>query len=338
MEDVMQRIRVIQYGLGPIGCATAKALLEKKGIDLVGAVDIAPDKVGRDLGEILGLRRTLGVRVTDDAPALFRKVRADVVAHCTRSFLRDVYEQLEQAAKAGLCVVSSTEELLYPQLRNPGLAVKLDGIARRHGSTILGTGVNPGFVMDTLALVLTGVSKNVRSVKMIRRVDASTRRMPLQRKVGAGMKPAEFRNLVKQGKLGHIGLMESMFLVAEGLGWKLTTTREKIEPVVATRKQVTKYFTVAVGQVAGIKHSASGYCDARKVIDMDLRMYIGAPDPMDAIEVDGDPKLQLVIHGGVAGDVATVASLVNAIPRVLEAEPGLKTMIDLPIPRAFRAI
>ncbi len=334
----MQRVRVIQYGLGPIGCATARALLEKDGVDLVGAIDIAPDKVGKDLGEVLGLRKKLGVRVTDDAPALFRKVKADVVAHTTRSFFKDVYEQLEMAAKAGLCVVSSTEELLYPQLRNPGLAVKLDGIARRHGSTILGTGVNPGFVMDTLALVLTGVSKNVRSIKMVRRVDAATRRMPLQRKVGAGMKPAEFRKLVKQGKLGHIGLMESMFLVAAGIGWKMTTTREKVEPVVAEKRQVTKFFTVAPGEVAGIRHTASGFCGGRKVIDMDLRMYIGAPDPMDSVEVEGDPRLHLVIHGGVAGDVATVASVVNAIPRVLESEPGLMTMLDLPIPRAFRAV
>ncbi len=334
----MQRIRVIQYGLGPIGCATARALLEKEGVDLVGAVDIAPEKAGKDLGEVLGLRRKLGVRVTDDAPALFRRVRADIVAHTTRSFFKDVYEQLEAAAKAGLCVVSSTEELLYPQLRNPGLAVKLDGIARRHGSTILGTGVNPGFVMDTLALVLTGVSRNVRGIKMIRRVDASTRRMPLQRKVGAGMQPAEFRKLVKQGKLGHIGLMESMYLVATGLGWKLTATREKVEPVIAEKKQVTRYFTVAAGEVAGIKHTASGSCGGRRVIDMDLQMYIGAPDPMDSVEIEGDPKLHLIIHGGVAGDVATVASLVNAIPRVLESEPGLMTMLDLPIPRAFRAI
>jgi len=334
----MQRIRVIQYGLGPIGCATARALLDKPGVDLVGAVDIAADKAGKDLGEVLGLRRGLGVRVTADAPSLFRKARADVVAHTTRSFFKDVYEQLELAAKAGLCVVSSTEELLYPQLRNPGLAVKLDGIARRHGSTIVGTGVNPGFVMDTLALVLTGVSRNVRSLKMIRRVDASTRRMPLQRKVGAGMKPVEFRKLVKQGKLGHIGLMESMFLVATGLGWKLSRTREKVEPVLAERKLTTKFFDVAAGEVAGIKHTASGFCDGRRVIDMDLRMYIGAPDPMDSVEVDGDPKLHLVIHGGVAGDVATVASLVNAIPRVLESEPGLITMLDLPVPRAFRAI
>jgi len=333
----MQRVRVVQYGLGPIGCDTAKALLEKEGVDLVGAVDIAPDKVGKDLGEVLGLGRKLGVRVTGDAPALFRKVRADVVSHTTGSFLKDVYEQLESAAKAGVCVVSSTEELIYPQLRNPGLAVKLDGIARRHGSTILGTGVNPGFVMDTLALVLTGVSRNVRSIRMTRRVDASTRRMPLQRKVGAGMKPAEFRKLVKQGKIGHVGLMESMFLVATALGWRLTATKEKVEPVLAARKRVTRYFTVAAGEVAGIKHTASGYCGRRRVIEMDLSIFIGAPKPMDSIEIEGDPKLHMVMPGGVSGDVATVASLVNAIPRVLESEPGLMTMLDLTVPRAFRA-
>jgi 2,4-diaminopentanoate dehydrogenase len=337
-ENIMKPIRVIQYGLGPIGCATALALLEKSGVEIVGAVDIAPDLVGKDLGEVLGIPKRLGITVTNDAQTLFRKTRAHVVTHSTRSFFKDVYDQLEQAAIAGLKVVSSTEELLFPQLRNPRLAVRLDRVARKHGSTILGTGVNPGFVMDTLALVLTGVSKNVRSVKMIRRVDAATRRMPLQRKVGAGMTPGEFRKLVREGKLGHIGLMESMFLVAHGLGWELSETRERIEPVTAEKKQVTQYFTVEPGRVAGIKHTAVGLCDGRKVIDMDLRMYIGAPEPMDAIEIDGDPKLSLTITGGVAGDIATVASVVNAIPRVIEAPPGLKTMLDLPIPRAFRAI
>ncbi len=334
----MKSIRVVQFGLGPIGCATALAFLEKSGVEIVGAVDIAPEKVGKDLGEILGLSSKLGIPVTNDAQALYRRARPHAIAHTTRSFFRDVYDQLELAATAGMNVVSSTEELLFPRLRNPKLAIKLDRVARKHGSTILGTGVNPGFVMDTLALVLTGVSKNIRSIKMTRRVDAATRRMPLQRKVGAGMTPGEFRQLVKQGRLGHIGLMESMFLVAHGLGWELSETREKIEPVIAEQKHVTKYFTVEPGRVAGIKHTACGLSDGRKVIDMDLRLYIGAPDPMDAIEIEGDPKLSLTIPGGVAGDIATVASVVNAIPQVIDAAPGLKTVLDLPIPRAFRAI
>jgi 4-hydroxy-tetrahydrodipicolinate reductase len=152
------------------------------------------------------------------------------------------------------------------------------------------------------------------------------------------MKPAEFRELVKQGRLGHIGLLESMYLVALGLGWKLDRHTEKIEPVVADTLQETEYFTVRPGEVAGIANTASGFCGGRRVIDLDLRMYIGAPDPMDSIEIDGDPPLTFTVAGGVPGDLATVAAVVNAIPRVLESSPGLKTMLDLPIPRAFRAV
>ena len=334
----MKTVRVIQYGLGPIGCNTARAALKKEGIKLVGAIDIAPDKVGKDLSEVLGIPEKLGVTVSSDAPEVFRKAKAHVALHTTCSFFKDVYDQLELAAKSGVSVVSSTEELLLPELRNPDLAKKLDRLAKKHGSTILGTGVNPGFVMDTLALVLSGACTEVRSVKIIRRVDASTRRMPLQRKVGAGMKPDEFRRLVKEGKLGHIGLLESMYLVAKGLGWNLTWHRENIEPVLAEEPQQTQFFTVAVGEVAGIKHTCSGFCDDRQVIDLDLRMYVGAKDPLDCIEIEGVPPLTLTLPGGVAGDVATVATLVNGIPRVLESEPGLKTMLDLPIPRAFRAV
>ncbi len=334
----MRAIRVVQYGLGPIGCSAVRILLEKTDVTVAGAVDIDPAKVGKDLGEVVGLGRRLGIPVSRDAAAVFRKARPHIVTHTTGSFFRDVYGQLALAAEAGINVVSSTEELLYPQLRSPDLAKKLDRLAHKNGSTILGTGVNPGFVMDTLALVLTGVVRSIDGIRITRRVNAATRRQPLQRKVGAGMKPAEFAGLVKQGKLGHIGLLESMYLTALGLGWKLDRHTERIEPVLAETRQVTEHFTVEPKEVAGIKHTASGFCGRRKVIDLDLRMYIGAQDPKDSVEIEGDPKITLTIPGGVPGDIATVAILVNAIPLVIQAEPGLKTMLDLPIPRAFRAI
>ncbi len=333
----MKPIRVIQYGLGPIGCATARALLGKDGVDLVGAIDIDPAKAGKDLGPLLGIK-LLGVTVGGSAKEVFATCRADVVTHTTQSLFRDVYPQLDAAARAGVNVVSSTEELLYPQLRNPDLTRRLDRTARGHGSTILGTGVNPGFVMDTLALALSGVCCRIRSIRVTRRVDASTRRMPLQRKVGAGTSPAQFRTLVKDGKLGHVGLLESMYLVAAGLGWELTSVREKIKPVIAESRQVTEFFKVEPGAVSGLQHTAAGFVDGRMVISLDLQMYLEAKQPIDRIEIDGDPGLVVEVRGGVAGDVATVASLVNAIPRVLEADPGLKTILDLPIPRAFRAV
>ncbi len=334
----MKTIRVVQYGLGPIGCAVARALLEKDGVKLVGAADIAPDKAAKDLAGVLGLPGEIGIRVEEDARVMLRRAQPDVVVLTTQSFFNEVYPQLEQAVLAGVNVVSSTEELVYPQLRSPQLAARLDFMAKKHGATILGTGVNPGFVMDTLALVLSGVCKRVQNVKIIRRVDASTRRMPLQRKVGAGMKPTEFRKLRKAGKLGHVGLLESMALVASGLGWKLEKVTEKVDPVLAKATLRTKYFTVAKGNVCGLRHTGAGLSNGRKVIELDLQMYLGAEDPMDSIELQGEPDLRMVIPGGVEGDTATVASLINAIPRVVEAEPGLKTVLDLPIPRAFHAV
>ena len=337
-DSLMRTIRVVQYGLGPIGCAVARALLEKDGLELVGAADIAPDKAAKDLASVLGLPGELGIRVEEDARVMLRTAQPDVVIHTTQSFFNEVYPQLELAVLAGVNVVSSTEELVYPQLRSPQLAARLDFMARKHGATILGTGVNPGFVMDTLALVLSGVCKKVQNVKITRRVDASTRRMPLQRKVGAGMKPAEFRKLRKAGKLGHVGLLESMALVASGLGWKLEKVTEKVDPVLAKATLRTKYFTVAKGHVCGLRHTGAGLSNGRKVIELDLQMYLGAEDPMDSIELEGEPDLRMVIPGGVEGDTATVASLINAIPRVVAAEPGLKTVLDLPIPRAFQAV
>lgn len=337
-EKAVKPIRVVQYGLGPIGIASAQALLEKSRFELVGAVDIDPAKAGRDLGEVLGIRKRLGLRVDTDARVLLRRTRAQVVVHTTRSRFKEVYPQLDQIVREGVSVVSSTEELLFPRLKNPGLSSKLDRLAGKHGATIVGTGVNPGFVMDTLALVLTGVCREVRSLRIRRRVDASTRRMPLQRKVGAGLSQAEFRKLVRGHKLGHVGLVESMALIASGLGWNLDRVTEKIEPVVAEERLKTQYFLVEAGQVCGLKHTGAGYRSGRRVIDMDLRMYLGAKDPHDSIDILGNPELHLVLPGGVAGDVATVASLVNAIPRVLEAGPGLKTLLDLTLPRAVCAL
>jgi 2,4-diaminopentanoate dehydrogenase len=335
-KELMKPIRVVQYGLGPIGCAAVRAMLDKNGIQVVGAIDINPEMVGKDLGDVAGAGTKLGVQVSADAAAVFRKSRGQVVVHTTRSFFKDVYTQLEGCVKAGLNVVSSTEELLYPQLKNPALAAKMDRLAKRNGATLLGTGVNPGFVMDTLAVVLTGVCTDVRSIRIVRRVDASTRRMPLQRKVGAGMKEEEFRALVKRGKLGHIGLAESMALMAAGLNWKVTL-KEQIEPMIAETARQTEYFTIAAGEVAGLKHTGAAFVRGKKVIDLDLRMYVGAEDPVDEIEIDGTPPLHLVMKGGVAGDIATVAALVNGVPAVLHGEPGLKTMLDLPVPRVFPA-
>jgi len=330
---MLMAIKVVQFGLGPIGLACVKAVCMKSSLELVGAIDIDPKKVDKDVGELLEDRPKVGVTVSSNAEKILKETRPDVVLHTTRSFVPQVFPQLELIVKHKAHVVSSTEELLFPRLKHPELAQRLDQLAQENGVTILGTGVNPGFVMDTLPLVMSSVCTEVRSIRVERFVDASTRRLPLQKKVGAGLDPEEFRRLVGEGKLGHVGMKESVALIAHALQWSLDTIEETIEPVIAEEAHKTPYLEVPEGKVAGIKDVGRGIRNGEEVITLDLRMYVGAKDPHDAIFIDGTPPIRLTITGGVMGDIATAAMLVNSIPRVLEASPGLKTMADLPIPR-----
>ena len=337
----MKRVfKVVQFGLGPIGIETAKTILEKStsgNVQLVGAIDIDPAKVGKDLGEILGNSSPLGIIVSDKAEEVLRATQPDVVLHTTSSFLERIYPQLEVCIKSGVHVVSSAEELFFPYDRHPKLSKELDELAKKYNVSVLGTGVNPGFVMDTLALVATGVCTRVRSVRIERVVDASKRRLPLQRKIGAGFSVQEFEEKKKTGTFGHIGLRESLLFVADGLNWTLETIDETLQPMVASADVQTPYLSVQKGQVTGIHHSVSGRSNGTMKLSLDLKMYVGATDPHDTVFVDGDPPIELVIRNGVFGDSATVAALVNAIPLVVGATPGLKTMKDLAIPRVFSA-
>jgi len=325
-----KKIRVIQYGLGPIGIETARLVTKKTGMEIVGAVDISKDLVGRDLGEILGLDKRLDVMVTDNGKALFAKTAADVVLHTTGSRIRKIYPELEEIIRAGLNIISSSEELLFPLKENAALAKNVDELAKKHHVTVLGTGVNPGFVMDALPLFLTAVCQDVRKIHMERIVDAGTRRYPLQKKVGAGMTTDTFYEKIGKRELGHVGLLESLYLVAEKLGMALDDVIETIDPVVTENNIKTQYFSLKPGDVAGIRHSVRGIKNEETLISLDLRMYIGADDPHDSVHIVGTPEIRLRIEGGVAGDQATAAVLVNSIPPVIDARPGLATVKDLP--------
>ncbi|GBD93187.1 hypothetical protein BMS3Abin05_00770 [bacterium BMS3Abin05] len=327
-------LRVIQFGLGPIGRASAKLAIERGNMELVGAIDIDPEKVGKDVGEWAGLPKT-GVKISSDAEKVLAETKPDIVLHTTRSFVKDVFPQFETILSAGVNVVSSTEELLFPRLKNPDLAERLDHLAKKNRVTILGTGVNPGYVLDTLVLVATGVCTDVTRIQAERVVNASERRLPLQKKVGAGMTPDEFRALVNAGKLGHIGMKESVALVAHGLHWKLGSIQEEIEPVIAGRTTATEFLTVAEGRVAGIHNVGRGFANGEERITLDLKMYVGAENPHDGVHLTSVPPIHLEITNGTMGDIATVAMLHNMAPIVADADPGLKTMIDLPIPRVF---
>jgi hypothetical protein len=317
-------LNVAQYGIGPIGAEIARLLLTKSWVKVVAAVDIDPNKIGKDLGEVIGLDRKVGVLVTSELDA-----KPDVVCHSTGSRLRDVADQLKQLMNRGCHVVSTCEELSFPL--DAEIREELMQVARAANVTLLGTGVNPGFVMDKLPLTITSVCQDVKSVEIIRIQNASTRREPLQRKVGAGMTAEEFRAAVEAGKIKHMGLKESLMMVGNGLGVEFDhVTDEVIEPIIADREIVTQYLKVAPGQVAGVHQTIEGM--GRINVSLELRMYVGAEAvAADRVIVHGVPDVEMEIKNGVHGDRATAAMVVNAIPRVVQARPGVLTMDDISI-------
>lgn len=322
--------RVVCYGLGPIGIAIARLAAARAGLTIVGAIDIDPQKIGRDLGELLG-NTACGVRVSGDAAAVLAATKADIVLHATSSSLAVVAEQLQHCIAAGADVISTCEELSYPWSVRPQHAAQLDSAARAAGVSLLGAGVNPGYAMDALPLMLTAVCAEVRAIRVLRVVDAARRRGPLQRKIGAGLTPAEFAQRVHDGAVRHVGLPESLHMIAATLGWKLDAGDDTIMPVIAEQPITTDVVAVSPGQIAGVRQIARGYLGDRQVITLELRMYVGAPNPQDTVEIEGEPALTMTISGGIHGDIATAAIAVNAIASVRNAPAGLLSMADVPL-------
>lgn len=329
-------IRVVLFGLGPIGAGIARVAAERSDFQIVGAIDVDPAKVGKDAGEVVGLGRDLGVTVSDDALATLRSARADVVLHATSSSLATVAPQLKEIVQSGASVVSTCEELSYPWDTAKALAEELDRAAHAHRAAILGTGINPGFAMDALPLGLTAVCQRVDSVRVLRIQDAARRRLPLQKKVGAGLTVEEFEERVKAGTVRHVGLPESVYGIAHSLGWTVQRLEDEIEPVVATEEITSAEIAVSKGQVLGVKQHTVGIVDEKPLIDLELQMYLGAPNPHDHVVVEGLPRVDTTVAEGTHGDLATAAIIVNAVFSLLHAPPGLRTMEEIP-PVHYRA-
>lgn len=326
-----KKIRIVQFGVGPIGASVVRLMRQKSAIEITGAIDSDPAKAGRDLGEVVGAADApWGIRVSAEAaPVLAGQV--DVVMHCTASHLKDVMSQLLACLEAGCCVVSTCEELAYPFRKHPELSARLDAAAKEEGVALVGVGVNPGFVLDKLVLTLAAVAQRIDSVRAVRIVDAAKRRLPLQKKIGAGMTPQEFRERVAAGVIKHHGLPESVAMVADALGFTVDQISETIEPVIAEDRVKTEFLDVEAGQVAGVYQIARGTIAGAEKILMELKMYVGAKDPADTVTLTGEPNITLTIPGGTHGDIATAAVAVNAIPEILAAQAGLRTSRDLPL-------
>ena len=324
-----KKIRVVQYGLGPIGCKITQYLNERGHFEIVGAIDSDPKKNGVDLGRLAELKAPLGLKVTDNSRDLLEGLAADVVILTTASELEKIRPQIMEIISCGKNVVSTCEELMYPWVTKTEVAREIDGAAKEHKVSVLSTGVNPGFLMDFLPLVMTSICREVKRVTVERIQDAQFRRLPFQEKIGAGLSVQEFESRVREGSLRHVGLTESMHLMATRLGWILERTEDVVEPVLADKPVITKNRTIESGKVLGVNQTGRAYVDSKEVITLVFRASIGESDPSDRIVIQGNPDIDMAISKGVNGDTATCAIMVNAIPVVIQAQPGLRTMADI---------
>ncbi len=323
-------LKVIVVGLGPIGLNAAKTVAADKTLKLVGLVDIDAAKIGKSLNELLGQGKGGPKVVGSIADA--SNLGATVAIVTTASHFTKVAPTLRECMKYKMHVVSSCEEMAYPAYLNAALAKKIDAEAKKANLALLGTGVNPGFVMDYLPLVLSSQVAKVTGVKAIRRVDASTRRMPLQKKVGATMTKDQFYALKAKNAIGHMGIAESVAMIAAGLGRKVKKGSVKIglEPLIAEKPIESLLGRIEKGRVRGMQNTAHWNGEGLS-IELDLIMALGTPTPHDRIEIDGPVPLRMQIEGGTPGDTATVAAMINGARVLPTAPPGLHTMLTIPV-------
>ncbi len=329
------QVKIVHMGLGPIGLATFRVLGQRPWAKVVGGVDIDPALQGRDIGEVAG-EKPVGATVSRSFRDVGPAGTADVVVHCAGSHLAaGATDQVLEALAWGAHVVSTCEELSYPWFHHPREARRIDEAAKAAGKTVLATGVNPGFAMDALALYASGISEEVTGIRIHRAQEAGVRREPLQRKVGAGITLDEFAARKRAGKIGHVGLVESVAMLSTAFGFEIDRIDESLEPAIATTTLTTQYCTVQPGQVAGIIHKARGFAGASEVITLELDMYIGVPDPGDFVTLEGKPNVKVAVSG-LHGDVCTAAIAANAVCALARFPSGLVTMIDAAPVRLYR--
>lgn len=327
----MKKIRVIQFGLGAMGSMMVRIMLEKRDLEIVGAIDHGEDKVGKDLSLVLGLKKKTGVIVSNNPHEVFKRAKADIMLHAAVSYVPKVWEQIKPAVVSGISVITIAEEMGYPWIKYPAICKEMNETAKKHRARVLGSGINPGFAMDIFPLFLTGTCRAVTSIHVKRVIDFSPFGPSIQKNIGIGLSVQEFKQGVKEGKLPlHIGLPESLFMLANGLRWKIDKITETREPFPAKKAiNVPGYKRIPAGNVAGFNHRCFGYLQGKKVIILE---ELGRVDPKEnysnTIIIEGEPRLVESINVP-PGHITTTSHAVNLIPSVLRAQPGLLTMLDV---------
>lgn len=336
----MKPIRVLQWGLGAMGSGMARLMLEKAGLKIVAAVDGRPDFVGKDLGDVLNVGKKLGVLVTNNPEEVLIQDDVDIVILATTSWTKEQLPDLRKIIRAGINCISIAEEMSDPDAQNPDVGKEIDVLAKEHGISVLGTGVNPGYVLDLLVVTLTGGNHYVERIEASRVNDLSPYGPTVMKTQGVGTTPEEFRSGVADGSIvGHVGFPESIHMISEALGLGVDRIEESREPIISKVQRETPHVRVEPGMVAGCAHIGIGYRGDTEVIKLihpqQIHPHLEDQDTGDYINIYGKPEIHMAIKPEIAGGVATMGIAVNMIPHVVAATPGLKRMIDLPVPAAL---
>jgi hypothetical protein len=330
----VNKIKVVQIGIGPLGQKITQFIAQREGIEVVGAVDVSPELIDKDLGEVCGLD-SMDIKIQSSTTKCIESMKPDAVILTTVSSMEKITPQIEKIVSYNIPVVSTCEELSYPWNTSQSLSERIDKAAKSKQVAVLGTGVNPGFLMDSLPTFLTSVCQDVQKIIVERIQDAAFRRIPFQEKIGAGLTLEQFENKKKKDTLRHVGLSESIHLIASRMGWKLTKVEDILVPVIAEREIKTAAMRIPVGYAAGVQQIGKGYIDDNEKIILVFKASVGESNPRDSIEIQGTPTIKSIIEGGVNGDIATCAITINALKQIIYAQPGLRTMTDIPVVSFF---
>ncbi|MFW9834880.1 MAG: dihydrodipicolinate reductase [Candidatus Thorarchaeota archaeon] len=327
--------RVIQIGFGSLGRHITSSILSRENLELVSIVDANPDLVGKPIDELLQDNIESNISLTDDLQTVLKTVPADVAIVATSSSLEAVSLTIESCLDSGLDVISICEELSFPYRKKPELADKLNQFALKKGKTVIGTGINPGYLMDLLPIVLTGPCQNVDTIQVTRHMNSSHRRPSFQKKIGTGMTKEEFRKNIDEGHItGHVGLVESIQMIDAALNLGLDEIKEvPPEAVIAKSKTTNSFATIEKGDVLGLRSVGIGKRNGEQIVTLDFQAYAEATPQYDEVIIEGLPKMHQRIEGGVHGDQGTIGMILNLIPIVIKETPGLKTMKDIQVPR-----
>jgi 4-hydroxy-tetrahydrodipicolinate reductase len=340
ISRIVDPVRVLVLGTGQMGSGIARLVLDKQGLELVGVVAKRPERAGMNAGRAIGLERDLNLRVSADLVGVIDKATPHVAIQATCSRLSEATREIELLLQRGVHVISIAEEMAYPAYRSPTIAEVIHRLAVANGVSVVGTGINPGFALDLLVILLTGVCADIRSITAERVNDLSPYGPTVLASQGVGLAPEAFYGGLDDGAVvGHYGFAESIHMIADALAWDIERIDEQRTPIVSSVRRTTPFVTVEAGMVAGCLHKAVAYRHGDPVFTLlhpqQVHPQLEGVKTGDRIEISGTPDVRLAGSPEIPGGTATCALAVNMIPRLLSAAPGLYSMADLPVPSAI---